>query len=1339
MSLSRRTQQPCRRPPAVDSPDQPKWPTVGDTAATTAGRLVLREYDDAGNIEELVAAVQATFEEALSAAAGDTPSADALRACESLLDRLSHGLDEAFAMDRRDVAVFMVGQYRLRFAKILEQLCGLDLSVDDQLAIVSVVQVFSTFTNAVVFKWPGTVLPLPLHEVGAVAPLVDRLSPFCEGHLLLRSPGGASSWQRYWAVLDRGQLALYSSRVKADADPGTCCLRMSLSAVVSVQTDDASRMLTLSLIRVAETAHSAGCTGLTVTEQLFSSMDFRVDMAPDYKAWSCALRTSQEAAVLWSQFSTVQPQWSQLAKARSPRWTSPLGSTEKSDIAARMASAASEAIGMCLPSEHRWSISDSVAAVNGGLSAVLGEALQGMLCLLSNALWTRLAASAPWYWNCELEEVELPVEQCDRMVATDALALAHCELLRQLAAAVCEVTSADMYQKHADEQARLGAWSMKMQCEAGRWCGGLSETLQPLHQPACWPTLLGPGVLIYQKQLPPPSLLIHNGFDDASSWCGIDQWCIVQYASPPSVPMPDDGAEMGQAGAVALQCISCLPSKLECCAGGDRSGRMADVCMPDGRYAIVFHGDSADVPAVLWLTDAELAERWKCAIHDMQTSTIILPGDEGGQEDTMQDLVEATQMVEELCDDLFEMYAAELTSLQEQEQETDDRYHAQGAPEPPPTPDLHTPSDQDSPPPIVADGDSRVPCRRCTPERAAEVQRAIQGMFEGICLSHIPHFEASTADATLEDDATDQLQEKAARSLVRWAEWYSLRMECVASSLAVAMNLDWGAKFRAAGPRLQATPAFSAAIDASCIAAMKRLQALVGSALKRARTASDNTIIMVEDRCTHIFWQELVIAALRNFESVCAIGCVRLVYNLARGIVGLLVETAAACAASESRSTSASIDWVCTVVNSGVLAFPLVSRLLSRFENAITDPYRTQLDTNSVKVAFSNMVRDGVEWLASAVVQDVRTILCTSLSPWSAQDEDGGMEMTMAAVVATVADYFDDFGVLLVQEQLEIVAEGVATGFAHVYLECLLRDPHGGRHVDGDDADAVAAQAAQAVEGDLLLVMSVLSAHVAAPRLDTALQPLRSVAALLVAPIVPAEQFAVEFDRLCRRHWGSNGISFALAERILDLRGVTDGVLSRAKTNARTACEQRLVAHWSTMQLVVAPVQPSTHRTQETSRRRRINWQERGCDTFCHSCAGSASSTSATHQLLIHQSRTPSVFELLEGELGLAEISTLAELELFREEMALATTVQALEAAHAEIRALEQKKEECVAVRDMYRAELSDLTGELAALAASNAAPQGVALRGSSQKVTNLRRVTDGSCAETSEIVGDDI
>ena len=124
----------------------------------------------------------------------------------------------------------------------------------------------------------------------------------------------------------------------------------------------------------------------------------------------------------------------------------------------------------------------------------------------------------------------------------------------------------------------------------------------------------------------------------------------------------------------------------------------------------------------------------------------------------------------------------------------------------------------------------------------------------------------------------------------------------------------------------------------------------------------------------------------------------------------------------------------------------------------------------------------------------------------------------------------------------------------------------------------------------------------------------------------------------------------------------------------------------------------------------------------------------------MHQCRTPTVFDLLEGELGLAEISTLAELELFREETALATTVHALESAHAEIRALEQKEEECVAARDMYRAELSDLTAELEAVAAASAMPaQGVAKPAQPGLQGYVGRATDAPGAEASEIAGDDI
>lgn len=1342
MSLSRRTQRACHLGP--DPEPRPSWPPGDAINAPPCESSLLREYDSASSLEELLAAVQTAFEEALSAAVGGTPSTAALHACELMLDRLRHALEDAFASDRCDIAVFTLGEYRLRFTKMLQQLCTLELSTDDQLAIVSVLHVSSTYATAVASQWPGTVLPLPLHDLAVVTPLIDRLSPFCEGHLSLRAPGHTSCWQKYWAVLDAGQLALYSSQLEADDDPGTCCLRISLSAVACLHEDDTNRTLTVSLRRVAENARAAGCDGLTVTEELFSSMHLRADMAPDYKAWSSALIAAQEAAMLWEQFGKAQPQWAQLAKARSPRWTTILGSTDKTDIGARMALAASERICMYAPSEEWWTQFDSTGAEKESWSVVLDQASQGMLCVLSAALWTRLAAPAPWYWDCDLGKYESSAhDQCNGVISTELLALAHCELLRQLAAAISAVTSTDVYQQDPEEQARLGAWSMELQCRAGRWCEGLPETLLPLQRPTCRPILQGFGALIHQKQLPSPSLPIDSVLDAASSWCGVDQWCIVNYAERPLMPQPGSGTKKDGARVMALQCTSCVPQKLECCVGGDRSALIAEFGLPDGRCAIVFQGSSTEVPAVLRLDNAEAAEKWKCAIREMQTSAVFLPDGATGCEDSIDDLMEATRMVEELCADLFDMYAAAMPSLHELEEETDKQDQSGGSEEPKPDPDSGSDqSSQLSPPPIAEGCDNAVLRQEWTAERADEMQRAIESMFEDICRSRLPRLGSSTtSDVVQEDAVVVQLQEKAAQTLVRWAEWYSLRMQYVASSLAVAMSLDWGAKLRAAGPHLQATPAFSAAVDVSRSATTRRLQNVVDTVLSCPRTASESNIFTIDGKRALILWQDLVIAARREFEAASVMGCVRVKFNLARGIVKLLVETAAACAATvptyfscdgplQDGLPAGCIEWVCATVNSATLAWPLVLRLLTRFEHAIPDPYRTQLDAHRVKTAVINMARDGIEWLASTVVKDVKTVLGTSSCRQSARDEEDGMEMAMAVVVATIADYFDDFAALLVRQHLETVAEGVATGFVAVYIEALLRD-EGLDRIGEDERNAMTVQSAKEVEDDLLLIISVLSPHLSTLRLNTVLQPLRSVAALLVAPIVPPEQFALEFDRLCRKHWGSNGISFALAERVLILRGVADGVISRAQSNARTACEQRLAQHWSAVQLVVAPLQQPHRRTQETNRRRRINRQARGCDTFCHTCAGPASTYSATHQL--EQCRTPSAFELLEGELGIPEVSTFAELELFREETALASMLQALEEAQFEICALEQDKQECVAAREMYRAELGDLTAEVAALTSTRTEEQPV------QALERLGQVTGQQCTETHEIIGDDI
>jgi hypothetical protein len=536
---------------------------------------------------------------------------------------------------------------------------------------------------------------------------------------------------------------------------------------------------------------------------------------------------------------------------------------------------------------------------------------------------------------------------------------------------------------------------------------------------------------------------------------------------------------------------------------------------------------------------------------------------------------------------------------------------------------------------------------------------------------------------------------------------------------------------------------------------MSRLQDLVDDALTRARTA-ETDVHVVHGRCAHVVWEELVAAARREFEAVQRLGCTRLSYNSARAIVRLLVETAAASSAKDSRSSGSDaleevvsigyIEWVCAAVNSAVVGWAAVSRLLARFESVIPDPYRTQLDADSVKVAFADMGQAGIDWLVTAVVRDLQTVLgkiSSRRSTQAAQEgqaegegEEEGRSMVMAAVVATIADYFDDFSRLLLREHVATVAEGVATGLACLYIEALLREGSRGDRWDSDtpaeELDAAAARTAEAVEGDVLLVTSVLSPHLSTPRLDSALEPLCSVAALLMAPVVPAEQFALAFERLCRRHWGRVGVSFSLAERVLDLRCVSDGVLSRAKTNARSACEERLAGLWNAAELV-APVAQPAQRVQDTSKRRRINRQRRGCDTFCNTCAGPASIASAASPQL--GAYPPTAFELLCGELGTAEIRTFAELQLFREQVALETAVLSLAEARREVHALEQEAEECAAARDMFSAEFEDITLELAALSAREATPPLPAIGGAAVEAAGR----DGAADTETEIAGDDI
>ena len=129
------------------------------------------------------------------------------------------------------------------------------------------------------------------------------------GQLVLHRPPGCVVWQRRWAVLELGRLALYTSRLGADAQPEHSRLHLSLGAVRSIEATDALRSLTL----VLEPADEApACEGLRVSEA-FRRLEIRLDMAPDYQAWREAFCAAQEAAPRWAAFRSQQPQWSALA------------------------------------------------------------------------------------------------------------------------------------------------------------------------------------------------------------------------------------------------------------------------------------------------------------------------------------------------------------------------------------------------------------------------------------------------------------------------------------------------------------------------------------------------------------------------------------------------------------------------------------------------------------------------------------------------------------------------------------------------------------------------------------------------------------------------------------------------------------------------------------------------------------------------------------------------------------------------------------------------------------------------------------------------------------------
>ena len=447
MSLSLRTRRCERGLPAVAAGSGPSAaPPVGAPPQPEEGGAAARELlrlHDTARVEELVAHVQQRFEDSLAVREGEgegTPTSDALRACEELLGALRRDLAEALSGgERREVAAFQVAQFRLRFEQVFLQLCQLPLTEEDELAIVSAAHAFDLRVGSVSRCWGGANPPPPLHTVPPIAALMERLSPFCEGCVLHRPPG-CVVWQRRWAVLELGRLALYTSRLGADAQPEHSRLHLSLGAVRSIEATDALRSLTLVLEPADE---AAACEGLRVSEA-FGRLEIRLDMAPDYQAWREALCSAQEAAPRWAAFRSQQPQWSALA---------PGGASWRTQLAVAAQDAAEVGDGVC-----RWVASSAAACGDqtrdepwwedetvGGRAALLRSAVDSMLSLVSDELATHVTAHAPSYWQPGEDDGE-------GLARAERLSHACAELLRQVSASAEAVSDLET----GEERRRLG-------------------------------------------------------------------------------------------------------------------------------------------------------------------------------------------------------------------------------------------------------------------------------------------------------------------------------------------------------------------------------------------------------------------------------------------------------------------------------------------------------------------------------------------------------------------------------------------------------------------------------------------------------------------------------------------------------------------------------------------------------------------------------------------------------------------------------------------------------------------------------------------------------------------
>jgi hypothetical protein len=475
-------------------------PSSTTTAAAAAAAEWLDQCFYRASVDDLIEEVRQSFQRALDAPAeaaaagggGGNGSEDrgqeegactatagrAFRACAVVLGQLRQLLADADAggaaarggigagpasqkMRGGGGAVrFYCTQHRLQLEDILNQLwdVSLHLHKEDELSIAAVVHVFDFMVSA-----RGTAVGPPsvlLHTAVALAPMMDRMLPFCEGYVRQRVPGfdggDSAGWLRRWLVLDRQRLFFYTSRDAADTPGSACCAQVPVAALELVQTKPATRVLTLRFRRPSTTTEWLVPLHGGAAEAMLGVLELCLDVPVDFTTWADALHAATAAAVDWDGFSQRQPQWLHLMESSGValRVPSLLQAGHDPEAAAAAAAAAFAEAQVLLATECtaatalRPDATDTNAAGGGRLLVTARRGVAAMAALISDAVWTRCGSLFDDGWTAAADRgngsaAAAAAAACERAVPAEAIERA-CERARREVARIVSALQASL-------------------------------------------------------------------------------------------------------------------------------------------------------------------------------------------------------------------------------------------------------------------------------------------------------------------------------------------------------------------------------------------------------------------------------------------------------------------------------------------------------------------------------------------------------------------------------------------------------------------------------------------------------------------------------------------------------------------------------------------------------------------------------------------------------------------------------------------------------------------------------------------------------------------------------